>query len=388
MKLTIDHYSTIPLHVQLFDQLRYHIQSGHWAPGSRILSETELQRQLKISRSTIRQALNNAEAAGLIKRVPGRGTFVARTAPGNDVQRLIGYVTVDFLSNHFQYELLIGAEQAAKAKGYRIVFSTSNNDLAEEDRLLDHLIQDKVAGLLIWPVLPNSMARRLVHIAQQKIIPVTLMDRTLPGLACDCVTSNNYEGAYQATDHLIKLGHQRVVFLSRPILQLSTVAERLRGYQDAMYHSGLTPPDPWLVGIDEEMHSNYAFSAYTGGQGTEIKQIREYLRHPTRPTAIFAMNDLIALQVLKAASQEHIRVPHDLMLVGFDNMDITAHLEVPLTTVTQDCFTLGQRAAEFLIERIEGYGGPPRQEVVPTQLEIRASTSLASTQPEKKLSTA
>jgi LacI family transcriptional regulator len=76
------------------------------------------------------------------------------------------------------------------------------------------------------------------------------------------------------------------------------------------------------------------------------------------------------------------------MLVGFDNMDITAHVEVPLTTVTQDCFTLGRRAAELLIERIEGYNGPPRQEVVPTQLEIRASTSLASTQPEKKLSAA
>jgi DNA-binding LacI/PurR family transcriptional regulator len=389
MKLTIDHHSTIPLHVQLLQQLRYHIQSGHWAPGSRILSETELQRQLKISRSTIRQALNNAEMAGLIERVPGRGTFVARKASsGGEVQRLIAYVTVDFLSNHFQYELLTGAEQAAKAKGYRIVFCTSNNDITEENKLLDQLVKDKVAGILIWPVLPHTSDGRLFQLTQQKGVPLVLLDRTLPGLAFDCVTSNNYEGAYQATEHLIQLGHRRIVFLSRPILQLSTVSERLRGYQAAMRAAGLTPLEPWLVGIGEEMHSNYAFHAYTAGKGEDIKQIRHYLQQPFRPTAIFTMNDLIALQVLKAASQAGVRIPQDLMLVGFDNMDITAHVEVPLTTVTQDCFTLGRRAAELLIERIEGYNGLPRQEVVPTQLEIRASTSLASTQPEKKLSAA
>jgi LacI family transcriptional regulator len=136
------------------------------------------------------------------------------------------------------------------------------------------------------------------------------------------------------------------------------------------------------------MHSNYALHAYTAGKGEDINQIRRYLQQPARPTAIFTMNDLIALQVLKAASQAGVRIPQDLMLVGFDNMDITAHVEIPLTTVTQDCFTLGRRAAELLIERIEGYKGPPRQEVVPTQLEIRASTSLASTQLEKKLSAA
>jgi DNA-binding LacI/PurR family transcriptional regulator len=100
------------------------------------------------------------------------------------------------------------------------------------------------------------------------------------------------------------------------------------------------------------------------------------------------MNDLIALQVLKAASLVGVQVPEALMVVGFDNMDITPHLEIPLTTVAQDGFTLGRRAAELVIDRIEGYSGPLRQEVVSTQLEVRASTSLASTQPEKKLFTA
>ncbi len=87
------------------------------------------------------------------------------------------------------------------------------------------------------------------------------------------------------------------------------------------------------------------------------------------------MNDLMAIQALKAASLVGLRVPDDLSLVGFGDIDIATHFEVPLATVPQDTFVLGRRAAELLIERIEGYDGPPRVEVLPTQLKVRASTA-------------
>jgi len=92
MEITIAYNSSIPLHTQLLNQLRHLILSGQWAPGRRIPSETELQRQLKISRSTIRQALHKAEAERLIERVPGRGTFVASLSSNNDTSHLIGYI--------------------------------------------------------------------------------------------------------------------------------------------------------------------------------------------------------------------------------------------------------------------------------------------------------
>ncbi len=85
MKISVDPNSTIPLHMQLLHQLRHLILSGQWSPGSRILSETELRRQLNISRSTIRQAFRNAKSEGLIERVPGKGTFVARQPAGDPV---------------------------------------------------------------------------------------------------------------------------------------------------------------------------------------------------------------------------------------------------------------------------------------------------------------
>ena len=105
MNIKIDHDSTIPLHVQLLNELRHLILSGKAEPGSRLPSESEFQRGLEISRSTIRQALNNAETEGLIERVPGKGSFVRLTPMEQSTKnKLIGYITFDFHSE-FQGQL-------------------------------------------------------------------------------------------------------------------------------------------------------------------------------------------------------------------------------------------------------------------------------------------
>jgi DNA-binding GntR family transcriptional regulator len=156
MEITIAHDSTIPLHSQLLNQLRHLILSGQWAPGSRLPSETELRGQLNISRSTIRQALSNAETERLIERVPGKGTYVARSPASGDTKHFIGYITIDLLSSDWQYQVLSGAESVVRDKGYRILFFNSKNDVAEENTLLDQLLADKVGGVIIWPILNDN----------------------------------------------------------------------------------------------------------------------------------------------------------------------------------------------------------------------------------------
>ena len=115
-----------------------------------------------------------------------------------------------------------------------------------------------------------------------------------------------------------------------------------------------------------------------GTVNREIEEIEKMLRKKDRPTAIFSMNDLIALEAFKAARLIGLKVPEDVSIVGFDDMDIVSYFDIPLTTVHQDTFYMGKRAAELLIERIKGYSGPPRREVIPTYLRIRASTSRIS----------
>ena len=378
MEIAISHDSAIPLHKQLLNQLRQLILSDQWAPGSRLPSEPELKRSLNISRSTIRQALNKAEAEGLIERVPGKGTFVTLTPTGARRNRFLGYITFDFGSD-CQLQLLNGAENAARAKGYRILFCHSNRDLNEENNLLDHLLEDNVRGILIWPALNDDPSRRLFQLAQPDTVPMVLMDRAIEGLACDYAISDNYAGAYAATKHLIELGHQKIAFLSQPSLQLRPLAERLNGYRQALQDAGLSPLAPWLIGVsDQDISSRYALRGYDYEEATsqESLQIVERLEASQRATAIFAMNDLLARQAFNAARLAGLNVPDDLSLVGYGDCEFADHLAVPLTTIVQDTLNLGKRAAELLIERIEGFEGPPRKEMLPTHLKVRNSTAL------------
>jgi GntR family transcriptional regulator of arabinose operon len=366
----------IPLHTQLLNQLRHFILSGRWAPDARIPSEPELQRQLNISRSTVRQALDKAQAEGLITRVPGKGTYVARAAQASRSHH-IAYITDDCCGG-MQSQVLVGIESALAAQGFRVIFGNSNGDVHEENRLLDELVlEDKVAGILIWPALRDELSGRLLQLTRQNAPPVVIVDRTFEGLSCDYVTSENYTGAYTAVQHLVELGHRRIVFLSRPILSLTTVAARLRGYQDALREAGLVPREPWLVGhADQELNMGTILQDGKDPHNRDIKEIAQGLRSAQRPTALFTVNDFMAIKAMKAARMLDLDVPADLSLVGFDDIPlITSLLDVPLTTIAQDAHTMGQRATELLMERIHGYSGAAREEFLPTELRVRSSTA-------------
>lgn len=376
MKISVNPDSAVPLHVQLLNQIRHLILSGEWPAGSRLPSEAALTRELLVSRGTIRHALKNAQVEGLVQRVPSKGTFVAPSPLRGALDRVIGYVTSDFLSD-FQRQMLCGAEDLARARGYRLLFSTSSQEVSTENRLLEQMLVDQVSGILVWPIYEDDPSRALFRLAQRCETPVVFMDRSVPGLKCDHVTSDNYTGAYRATEHLIRIGHDRIVFLSRPLLRLSTIADRLRGYRQALRDAGLEPQEPWLIAASQkETGEQYTLRLYSSAATSfETEAVARRLRGPDRPTAIFAMNDLTALLAYKAAIQAGLAVPDDLSLVGFDDMDFVTLLPTPLTTVAQDAFALGRRAAELLVERVEGYGGPPRSELIPTQLKVRASTA-------------
>jgi DNA-binding LacI/PurR family transcriptional regulator len=373
MEITVSRDNSIPLHLQLLNAVRHRILSAEWPAGSRIPSEHAFQQSLGISRSTIRQALRAAEAEGLIESVPGKGSFVCQTPASQGTPRLIGFV-IPYFRSSFDSQLLRGAESVAKAKGYRVIFCNSERRVQEEDRQLQLLVQDRVAGIIIWPVMSDDSHRLLFRLAAQGI-SLSLMDRSFPGLETDLVLCDNYGGAYAATQHLIALGHRRIAFLGRSYLHLLPIAERLQGYRQAMQEAGLEPLAPLLVGIPQEMSTDYALRTYTDASGEDIPQIMRYLASSPGITAIFAMNDLMALAVLKAANLMGIKVPQKLSVVGFDDLDFVSQLEVPLTTVAQDPFALGQQAATLLFDRVEHRTNQPRRVILPTHLVVRASTA-------------
>lgn len=371
--VTISPNTFISLHVQLHNQLRHLILSGRWPNGSQIPSENQFVEHLKVSRSTVRLALQQAEIEGLIERVAGRGTFVAYRLSIERTRRLIAFTTYGF-DSEAQFMLLRGAESAARARDYQIILSYVETEQDEIDTLR-RWREEQVAGILLWPSSRAILGQKTALSALKT--PIVLMDRTIDGLDYDCVTSDNYGGACALMEYLLKLGHRRIVFLSHRETHLLTVRERYRAYCDCLKDAGLQPAPIWEIGKPgHEIGYIKSFHQSFDHHSPELRQIKDYwLAADPPPTAIFGLNDYLAILATRALKMLKVRVPEDVSLAGFDDVDLAAHLEVPLTTVSQDQLTIGERAAQLLIDRLEGYAGPTNFERIPTELRIRHSTA-------------
>jgi GntR family transcriptional regulator of arabinose operon len=371
--LAISRESSLPLHRQLLNELRHAIISGELKPHDHLPGELELVNQLGISRATVRRAWEAAVEEGLLYRVAGKGTYVSDVHVSRPRRRVVGFLVPGFHSA-FDSQLLGGADSVLRAQGYGVLFACTERDVEEENRLLKEMCADGMAGLLVWPAIGQAANGRYLATAQSKL-PIVLMDRPLPGLSLPCVTSHNYMGGTLATQHLLSLGHREIAFLASPLLDLWPIAERFRAYQETMRSVGLGPLPPVLIGPREEIRVDAVRHSIAETYAAEIAELAGVLGRPDRPTAIFAVNDLMALLTVIAADRAGLRVPHDLSVVGFDNLSLVEHFAPPLTTVAQDPFSIGAEAARRLLIMVEGEPVQDIWTLLPTRLVVRASTA-------------
>lgn len=367
MEFQISKASSLPLHVQLLDELRHKIMSGLLKPHDQLPGEWELVNSLNISRATIQRAWQAAQDEGLIYRVTGKGTFVAEPITNSYSRSAIAFIIPEYRGT-FAMSLLDGAEGVLRKAGYAVQFASTDRAVDEENRILQELVKDEVCGVILVPVRGSLQGRRL---ASNLGIPIVQMDRPLNGVLLPCVASNNYMGGLQAMDHLITMGHRDILFLARPHLDLWSVAERYRAYQDSLRRIGLEPLEPLLLGGDTELSS---YEAYLQQDDDEIQPLIERLQQSQRPSAIFAVNDWMALKVYRAAEVLGLRIPEDLSLVGFDNLDIAQYQIPPLTTVAQNANLMGAEAARRLLALIEGEEVLEILTLIPTRFVLRGST--------------
>lgn len=366
---TISKTSPLPLHTQLLDDLRHKVLTGVFKPHDQLPGEWELAEQLDISRATIQKAWRSAEEENLLYRVPGKGTFVAEPQISNSVRASVGLVISDFRSTSAAH-LLRGAERILRQKGYRLEVASTEYSVDEQNRVLSRMRHDGVSGCIIWAVKGTNHHDILDHLATS--LPTVLLDRPIAGLHLPCVTSNNYAGGMQAMEHLVALGHRKIAFLARPHLDLWTVAERYRAYGDALRKIGEAPLEPILIGNDRELSS---YDAYLNNDETSLEPLIARLKRGDRPTAVFAVNDWMALRILRATATVGIAVPDELSLVGFDDLDVSKSLTPPLTTIAQDTDLLGAEAARRLLALIEGEAPQEILTLLPTKLIVRGSTA-------------
>lgn len=350
---------------QLVQLFRAQILNGTLEAGTRLPTEHEIAEQHAVSRGTVRQAMTMLVNEGLIERVQGRGsTVLARSAPSDvPAERRIGLV-LNRPGAQLELDILVGVEQAARARAYRVTFIYTNDRIEQLAPDIAYLREDRAVGIIIS--LDNDITRdEAIAQLQHNGLPTVLVDRYMAEQDSDHVAADNHGGGFRATEHLLILGHTRIgfVYTSVGTLKTTSIRDRLRGYRHAL-EAYAVPYDESLVlccpyPIPPPIEAPEALSAYVARSGG--------------PTAIFAVHDQVALHVLQAARQAGRRVPEDLALVGFDDLAYAAHLTPPLTTVAQNRTELGIRAANLLIDRIEGLAGPYQHIEVPTNLIIRES---------------
>jgi DNA-binding LacI/PurR family transcriptional regulator len=268
----------------------------------------------------------------------------------------VGVVIPD-LQNPFFMSVVRGIEETLQAAGYTLLLANSDEMPEREERALDMLRADGVAGLVFVPIAARRKGYRQLS---SPPVPVVAVDRMPEGLRVDLVTVENTDGSRRAVEHLVAVGHREIALLGGPP-QHSTASERQEGYERALREAGIP--------IRAELIRHGDFRDVGGYEG-----MKALLGIPAPPTAVFVANNLMALGALRAIHERGRRIPQDVAVVSFDDMPWATSLNPPLSAVAQPAREIGETAGELLLARIAQPDRPIRHVVLETKLMVRASS--------------
>ncbi|MBS1885847.1 MAG: LacI family DNA-binding transcriptional regulator [Actinobacteria bacterium] len=280
--------------------------------------------------------------------------------------RTVGLVVGD-VENPFFATAARGLADTLEQGGYTLLLANSDEDVGREEQAMRAFATRQLDGIVISPVThtnraPLSWAGPLVQI-----------DRVVDDLSVDSVVVDNRAGAEAAVRHLAACGHRPIGILSEPA-EISSTAERLEGYRAAIAGLGMAVDDRLVAVASPTQDSAYRVA-------------REMLAGPGRPRAIFTASNFMTAGAFHAIRDLGLRVPDDVALAGFDDLDWTTLVDPPITVVAQPVIEVGRRAGELLLDRLRGDDGPPRQVVLPTELVVRSSCGAGGAQPSRRRST-
>lgn len=271
--------------------------------------------------------------------------------------RTLGYVMLD-ATNPFFTDVAQGIELAAEDANLSLFLCNSNNRAAREDAHVARLLQQQVQGILVTPVDPHSPA---LMTASQQRLPIVLVDRRRSDDAFCSVSVDDVLGGWLAVTHLVEQGHRRVAFIGGA-MGIGQVRERLEGAREAWVEAGL-PPGDLIVLETADLSVREGLAA-----GERLAGV------PRRPTAAFCANDMLALGLLQRTMGLGLRVPDDLAIIGFDDIDFAGAAAVPLASVRQPRIELGRTAAQLMLEETADPDHQHRQVVFKPEVMARAST--------------
>jgi LacI family transcriptional regulator len=317
---------------------------------------------------TVSRVINNSgyvspeTRARVEKTIAELGYVPNRLAQGlrSKQTHTLGLVITD-ITNPFWTTVARGVEDATHAAGFNVILCNTDESEDKQDKYVRVLLQKQVDGFIIVPARSSDDA---VSLIQKANVPLVVMDRKV-GILVDTVRCDSVDGAYKLVKHLIDLGHKRISVLSGSA-SVSTAVDRVQGYRKALKESGLP--------VDESLILSREFTQAAG-----YAMMEQIISQEPRPTAIFAVNNFIAIGAFKALTDMNLRVPDDMSMVAFDDLPPALVMEPFLTVAAQPAYDMGHRATTLLLDRLSGELPEELQNIVlPTELIVRASTRAVS----------
>jgi LacI family transcriptional regulator len=326
----------------------------------------DVAREAGVSYATVSRVINNKDyivpdkrqrVLAAIERLGYVPNMQARKLAGGRAQ-VVGLVVHDLWSSYV-VEILRGIDAELAAAQYDLMLYTSHGRAATESVYVGTLTQGLAEGLLL--LLPRGLGSYIAGLRERHFPHVLIDHEGVPGVACG-VSSTNRQGAADAMQHLLELGHRRIGFITGQ-LDVAASVDRLDAYRAALVEHGIAY-DPSLV-VEGDFLKPRAYAA--AGQLLSLSE---------PPTAIFASNDVSAFGVMQAAHEAGLRIPRDLSLVGFDDIPEAANVQPPLTTVRQPLEEMGRVAALTLLATMRDPDRAPQRIDLPTRLVVRESTAV------------
>ena len=317
-----------------------------------------------VSKATVSHVINDTRfvedttkerVQSAIKELGYRPNIIARSLTTQRT-RMIGYIVSD-VTNTFFGEIMRGIEDVLISNNYSIMVCNTNEVLEREEYYIDLLLRQGVDGIIAAATSQNWQA---LSEASKLNIPIVLLDRTFDNASSPYVGVNNRQGAYLGTKHLIEQGYEKIGILSG-FQRLSTMRERLSGFEMAMAEHNIHVRDDWSL--------SSPLSIEDGN-----KAIKQLMQSDDRPSAVFICNNLLSLGALMGLQELGLRCPDDVAIVGFDDHPWAQVSDPPLTVVRQPTYAIGQSAADKILGALNGNRTDIPSAIFNCELVIRQSS--------------
>jgi len=313
--------------------------------------------------TTRQRVLDSIEALNYRPRGSARRGF---KAPGG---QSFGFVIKE-ADNPYYSEIHVGIQEVAAEHGYMTFVGSSEGRFDDEKEIVKQFSNKDLDGLIITPILNEDTDLSHIFELKRNNIPFVLLEG-VRGIKAPLVDIDNVQASCTAAQHLIELGHERIVHFAGPEYSKHS-SERVEGVRRAFSRS------PLIFGDDNVVHVGDSFEAGYEKARTYFSDAPEAGPAPGDdvPTAVTCYNDLVALGVMKGLREQGWDVPGDVSVVGFDDLNLLDYVSIPLTTIHVPKRTMGRRAAELLLQQIQDNGATSAQRIsLDAELAVRSSTA-------------